>query len=736
MLNNMGEQGGTKLAVLFNHLNSHGSKNYADFLDVASPEESRAFSEWIERASDGEIMGLASFLNKPPTSDSLRLKQAIISFAGLRIEQIRKPNYESVKSAIVNGRTDDVHRLLNDGFDIDSRNGHGEVVLLHAICMGDARLAITRLLIEHGADVNSTVNGRTILEFIRDTAYCDNEKTIALLIQNGATVSTNDGDLIRFRCPKCNKRLKAIRNAAGKKATCNKCGNKMNVPAVAMTGLTTSPQSPTTVPVPAKRLFDVDLEEESDLPWMIEEPVQVSTQRVAPPPIPRKKNASQKPAPRQSRMDIWLSIGFLVALVAVGVGAYWWAGQPSAQHVAVYENFLRTGNELADMHQPITTEAEARQAEPELMAKAQEHIECRKELAKIRQTIGDRQKKNLENQFASRIGDFNQKIVDLVKSNKPIKILVGVSQGGRIVFSEATDWGEYVILPLSNADAKTDVSNPQQTPANATSVESKPPAQSWTTGSFAGRWRAKDFSFDIQPDGRGRAEFDNFSQGTGSFSISQGGKPVRLTADFQIESRDGKPVFSFELTASPGAVSRYEFEILSSARSDELTVKELRGGRIDPNPTVMTRKTATERPVAIDAKKKPHPLTGDASKLQGKWQLQLVKWAESDKTSSIYVTSKSYIVVDGDQMITQNEDGSKTIETKYNFKLDSTKKPAVYERTAIDGKNKGATSTGIYVIEGDTLKMCDQAKGLPADFEITQGKDVKDKYLFVYKRVK
>jgi tetratricopeptide (TPR) repeat protein len=234
MLNNMGEQGGTKLGKLFNHLTSRGAENYAKFLNHANSDESQAVSAWIERASEGEILGLCEFLNKPPTSDPVKLKNAVVSFAQIRNEQKRTPEYDWVKSAVVGGRTNDVLRYLQDGFDVNSRNAHGEVMLLHAVCMGDARLPIARILIDRGADVNAIVNNKTMLEFIRDPVYCDNEETIALLIARGATErppASSDADMIRFRCPQCNRRLKANQNAIGKKATCNKCGCKMTVPA-------------------------------------------------------------------------------------------------------------------------------------------------------------------------------------------------------------------------------------------------------------------------------------------------------------------------------------------------------------------------------------------------------------------------------------------------------------------------------------------------------------------------
>jgi uncharacterized protein (TIGR03067 family) len=127
----------------------------------------------------------------------------------------------------------------------------------------------------------------------------------------------------------------------------------------------------------------------------------------------------------------------------------------------------------------------------------------------------------------------------------------------------------------------------------------------------------------------------------------------------------------------------------------------------------------------------------DKDKLKGTWKLAEVKWAEEGKTTTIVLSSKSYLGIDGDQMTRRDEDADgKVTETKYKLTLDPSKKPAAYERTALDGKDKGKTTTGIYKIDGDTLLMCSKKEGLPTDFAITQGKEVKDKYLYTYKREK
>jgi len=237
MLNGMGEAGGTKLASLFNGLDERGTANYSAFLNDASAAESSAFSAWIEKAGAGEIDGLCSVLNRTPRSGAGKLKDAIVQYTGLRNAAMgrakRPPLYATVKSAVVGGRIADLAKALDDGFDLASRNEHGEVILLHAVCMGDARLAVTELLLRRGADANAVVGGKTIVEFIRDPAYCDHARTMELLqhgARDGASPPQAEGGVIRFACGHCGKKLKTDAKDAGRKAACHKCGTKMTVP--------------------------------------------------------------------------------------------------------------------------------------------------------------------------------------------------------------------------------------------------------------------------------------------------------------------------------------------------------------------------------------------------------------------------------------------------------------------------------------------------------------------------
>lgn len=73
----------------------------------------------------------------------------------------------------------------------------------------------------------------------------------------------------------------------------------------------------------------------------------------------------------------------------------------------------------------------------------------------------------------------------------------------------------------------------------------------------------------------------------------------------------------------------------------------------------------------------------------------------------------------------------------YSFKLDSAKKPATVDLTALDGVLKGTVSPGIYELKGDTLRWCqsddEKSKDRPKDFKSPEKSRI---YSFTFKRVK
>ncbi len=73
------------------------------------------------------------------------------------------------------------------------------------------------------------------------------------------------------------------------------------------------------------------------------------------------------------------------------------------------------------------------------------------------------------------------------------------------------------------------------------------------------------------------------------------------------------------------------------------------------------------------------------------------------------------------------------LDMEFTYKLDPTKNPKVIEMTLVkssDKKGIGKTDKAIYLLEGDSLKICGSEKELPKEF------DGKKYGLFVLKRLK
>jgi uncharacterized protein (TIGR03067 family) len=68
-------------------------------------------------------------------------------------------------------------------------------------------------------------------------------------------------------------------------------------------------------------------------------------------------------------------------------------------------------------------------------------------------------------------------------------------------------------------------------------------------------------------------------------------------------------------------------------------------------------------------------------------------------------------------------------------KLDPSQSPKAIDVTVIEGLNKGAVMLGIYVIDGDTLKVCfdEEGKKRPTEFKSAPGSQT---FVNVHKRVK
>jgi len=91
-----------------------------------------------------------------------------------------------LRDACFMGDIAEVRMLLRQRIDLNAPLPNGDRLFGSVAAMGDARLEIVKLLVEHGADVNSPMCGKTVLQEIQGSSYCDNEHTIAYLKSKGA----------------------------------------------------------------------------------------------------------------------------------------------------------------------------------------------------------------------------------------------------------------------------------------------------------------------------------------------------------------------------------------------------------------------------------------------------------------------------------------------------------------------------------------------------------------------
>ena len=118
----------------------------------------------------------------------------------------------------------------------------------------------------------------------------------------------------------------------------------------------------------------------------------------------------------------------------------------------------------------------------------------------------------------------------------------------------------------------------------------------------------------------------------------------------------------------------------------------------------------------------------DQDKIQGKWKIK--SGLRGGQAFPEDVVKTAIIVFDGKTMkMTRTVDGNEQT-SEMGFTLDPTKKPK-----AIDTDIMGKTGTGIYSLDGDTLKIChgDLSDERPTEFASKEGTKIT---LVVLKRVK
>ncbi|MCZ7603030.1 MAG: hypothetical protein M5R37_09180 [Melioribacteraceae bacterium] len=103
---------------------------------------------------------------------------------------------EQIYSMISRGNTSQLEMLLATGaLNANDTTPSGEPMIIMSACMGDARLDITRTLVDYGADFNVKVSDKTLLDWIKQPTYKANLGTIAYLRSLGAIEETEDEEL-------------------------------------------------------------------------------------------------------------------------------------------------------------------------------------------------------------------------------------------------------------------------------------------------------------------------------------------------------------------------------------------------------------------------------------------------------------------------------------------------------------------------------------------------------------
>ncbi len=120
--------------------------------------------------------------------------------------------------------------------------------------------------------------------------------------------------------------------------------------------------------------------------------------------------------------------------------------------------------------------------------------------------------------------------------------------------------------------------------------------------------------------------------------------------------------------------------------------------------------TAAEEKVTASVPDKEDPLKRDQAAIQGKWQVVAMRAAGNPGPDAVIAVMK-YEFKGNRLIITPAEPGP-----GYTFKLDPSSKPAAtFDMTPVGSKKPADTMQGIYVLDGDQLKLCLGKKKRPTE---------------------
>lgn len=117
-----------------------------------------------------------------------------------------------------------------------------------------------------------------------------------------------------------------------------------------------------------------------------------------------------------------------------------------------------------------------------------------------------------------------------------------------------------------------------------------------------------------------------------------------------------------------------------------------------------------EEKVTASVPNQEDPLKRDQAAIQGKWKVVSMRAAGNPGPGAVIAVMK-YEFKGNRLMITPAEPGP-----DYTFKLDPSSKPiATFDMTPVGSKKPDDTMRGIYVLDGDQLKLCLGKKKRPTE---------------------
>src|SRR5262249_22649487 len=108
---------------------------------------------------------------------------------------------------------------------------------------------------------------------------------------------------------------------------------------------------------------------------------------------------------------------------------------------------------------------------------------------------------------------------------------------------------------------------------------------------------------------------------------------------------------------------------------------------------------------------------GEQDKLQGTWAV--TSGEEGGKPLPAAKVDGGQVCITKARVRVRNKEDNREM----TYKLDPSKQPKTIDLTTAEGPDKGKTAHGIYVLDGDTLKICfaPPGKERPADFSTKPG---------------